>query len=224
MYGPLGNSATSLPLAGVNLAKRGIEFLHDLAERQFKRRPAPNQHIIMAGLQPSPGASHDIAQTPSHPVTLHGVTHLPGHRKTYPDLSLVRAAAPLQHEGSPAHPHGARGSAKVRPAPQPLHDETMVDTMVETGDTCPSRTEPLASMRAPRRHHLATALACHAGTEPVATLTHQFARLIGPFHQAVSAATLPRTKFPLRQPWHAGAQSARLIRNPSRAVNLSPCD
>jgi hypothetical protein len=49
MYGPPGNSATLLPLAGVNLAKRGIEFLYQLAERQFERRPAPDQHIIMAG-------------------------------------------------------------------------------------------------------------------------------------------------------------------------------
>jgi hypothetical protein len=137
MYGPPGTSATLLPLAGVNLAKRGIEFLHHLAEWQFERRPAPHQHIIMAGVQACADASHQVAQTSPHPVTLHGVTHLPRHRKAYPDQSLVCAPAGLQYEGPPRRPHCARGSAKVRPALQPLHDETMADTMVYTGDTRP---------------------------------------------------------------------------------------
>ncbi len=212
MYGRSGNGATLLPLAGVNLAKRAIEFLHDLAERQFERRPAPDQHIIMAGVQASANASHRIAQAPSHPVTLDGVTHLPRHRKTYPDLALVCAPARLQHEGSPGRPHCTRGSAKVRPALQPLHDETIV----ETGDTRRSRTEPLASMRAPRRQNPAAALARHAGAEPVAALTHQFARLVRPFHQAVSAATRPTRRL-----CRASAQLARLIRDPLCGVNLS---
>src|SRR5258708_29741356 len=45
-----------------------------------------------------------------------------------------------------------------------------------------SRTEPLAAVRPPGRHHLAAAFGRHPGAKAVAALAHQFARLVGPFH------------------------------------------
>jgi uncharacterized membrane protein YdjX (TVP38/TMEM64 family) len=58
-----------------------------------------------------------------------------------------------------------------------------------------------------RCDHLAAALGRHAGTETVTALAHQLARLIGPFHVAVSAlCRYRRTRRARRSPW---PQSAR---------------
>ena len=45
-----------------------------------------------------------------------------------------------------------------------------------------SRTEPLATARATRIEHLATARSSHPGPEAMTALAHQLARLIGPLH------------------------------------------
>jgi len=50
-----------------------------------------------------------------------------------------------------------------------------------------SGAEPLASARAPRGNHLASAFGRHAGAEAVAPLAHQIARLEGPLHGSFSA-------------------------------------
>jgi hypothetical protein len=61
---------------------------------------------------------------------------------------------------------------------------------VSAGTARPLCTEPLASMGAPRSQHPAAALRGHASAKAVAALAHQFARLIGSFHEAVSADAL----------------------------------
>src|SRR5580704_9464762 len=82
-----------------------------------------------------------------------------------------------------------------------------------------SRTEPLAALRPPSRQHPAAAFGRHPGAKAVTAFAHQFARLVGPFHG-----------IDLRQrPVHRkrsgvnliGAQLARLIRKPSRPVNVT---
>lgn len=45
----------------------------------------------------------------------------------------------------------------------------------------------LAAARAPGRDHLASALGGHTGAESVPALADDFARLIGPLHESVSA-------------------------------------
>jgi hypothetical protein len=59
-----------------------------------------------------------------------------------------------------------------------------------------SGTEPLASTRAARGHHLAPARCRHACAKTVTAFAHQLARLIGPLHGSFSAAaSVPIPKF-----------------------------
>src|SRR5580700_4406602 len=82
-----------------------------------------------------------------------------------------------------------------------------------------SRTEPLAPLRPPRRQHSAAALGRHPGAKAVTALAHQFARLVGPFHG------IDLRQRPVRRKQSSvnviGARLARLIRKPSRPVNVS---
>lgn len=82
-----------------------------------------------------------------------------------------------------------------------------------------SRTEPLAALRPPGRQHPAAALGRHPGAKAVTALAHQFARLVGPFHG------IDLRRRPVRRKRSGvnliGAQLARLIRKPSRPVNVT---
>src|SRR5580700_10637184 len=82
-----------------------------------------------------------------------------------------------------------------------------------------SRTEPLAALRPPGRQHPAAALGRHPGAKAVTALAHQFARLVGPFHG------IDLRRRPVRRKQSGvnviGAQLARLIRKPSRPVNVT---
>jgi len=178
----------------MNLPERCIEFPHHLTERQFERRPPPDQHVIVAGVQFAGGRKpHHLPQAAPHAVALHGVAHLPRHCKAYAHGALVCAPARLQHERAAGRLDTAGGSPKVRPALQPLHGKNL------NGSGAPSRTEPLAPTRAPRRQNLAATLGRRAGAKAVAALAHQFARLVGPFHEGVSANALDIR--PLGPPW-----------------------
>src|SRR6202020_335408 len=83
----------------------------------------------------------------------------------------------------------------------------------------PSRTEPFAALCPPGRHHPAAALGRHPGAKAVTALAHQFARLVGPFHG------IDLRQRPVRRKQSGvnliGAQLARLIRKPSRPVNVT---
>ena len=164
----------------MNSAKRRIEFPHHLGERQFKRRPPSDQHIIMTAVQTSRDREpHQLPQAPPHTVALHGVADLPRYRKSDPHFTFGGALACLQHKRPAGRPHSSGGSAKVRSALQPLHGRTMLER-----EKHPSRTKALASVCPPRRHNLATALGRHAGAKAMAPFAHQFARLVGSFHES----------------------------------------
>jgi hypothetical protein len=46
------------PSLDMNPAERGIEISHHLAEGRGERRPPPDEHVIVAGLQPAAARSH----------------------------------------------------------------------------------------------------------------------------------------------------------------------
>src|SRR5262245_63722098 len=76
-----------------------------------------------------------------------------------------------------------------------------------------SGAEPLASARAARGNHLASAFGRHAGTKAVTALAHQLARLIGPLHGLFSAALLGVDGAPLAR--RSGPASPRpCVRSP----------
>src|SRR5580700_5615271 len=85
-------------------------------------------------------------------------------------------------------------------------------------DELRSRTEPLAALGPPGRQHSAAALGRHPGAKAVAAFAHQFARLVGPFHG------IDLRQRPVRHMRCGvnliGARLARLIRKPSRPVNV----
>ena len=138
MWGPLvdctsfagGTAAVLVALLRMNSPQRRIEFPHHVAKWQFERRPAPNQHVIVAGAKRRSGRElHDFPQAAPHPVALYGIADLARHGEPDPDraglLSGFVAAARLQHEGA-ARRFRALGSSlgsspKVRPAFQALH-------------------------------------------------------------------------------------------------------
>src|SRR6202030_2109448 len=88
-----------------------------------------------------------------------------------------------------------------------------------TADELRSRTEPLAALRPPGRQHSAAAFGRHPGAKAMTALAHQFARLVGPFHG------IDLRQRPVRRKRNGvnviGAQLARLIRKPSRPVNVN---
>src|SRR5580693_4456894 len=86
-------------------------------------------------------------------------------------------------------------------------------------DEMRSRTEPLAALRPPGRQHPAAALGRHPGAKAVTAFAHQFARLVGPFHGIdLRARPVRRNGCGVNV---IGARLARLIRKPSRPVNVT---
>jgi hypothetical protein len=107
---------------GVHAAERRIEVPHDVGERQLERRPAANQHVIVAGAKRATlGKPHDLAQAPPHAIALDRIADLPGYCETNPHRALVAAQACLQDESLGRRPYTLGGSPKVRPAFQALH-------------------------------------------------------------------------------------------------------
>src|SRR5580704_6176116 len=98
-------------------------------------------------------------------------------------------------------------------------NRSMVVAEDMAADEMRSRTEPLAALRAPGRQHPAAALGRHAGAKAVTAFAHQFARLVGPFHGIdLRARPVHRKRSGVNL---IGAQLARLIRKPSRPVNVT---
>jgi len=118
----------------MNPAEHGVEFAHHLAEWQSESGSPSDQHIVMAGPQPTtPGGfgtfrsrrrgrqSHDFPQSAAHAVTLHGVAHLSRHGETDADRPFIGATPRLQDEATCRCPHAARRGAKIAPESQALH-------------------------------------------------------------------------------------------------------
>jgi len=126
MWGPLAGATSSPRPANVNLLERRIEFPHHLTERQFERRPPPDQHVIVAGVQFAGGREpHHLPQAAPHAIALHGVAHLPRHCEAYANGTRVCAPARLQDERAARRLDTGGGSPKVPPALQPLHGKNL---------------------------------------------------------------------------------------------------
>lgn len=105
----------------MDAVERRIEFPRHLAEPRTERGAAPDQHIIVAGMQTAGTRKpHDFPQTAPNPVTLDRLADLARHRKADAHDAFVRAPAGLQHEGTGRHPRAGGGSTKIRPALQSL--------------------------------------------------------------------------------------------------------
>jgi hypothetical protein len=111
----------------MNPGKRHIEFPHHLAEGSAERGPPTNQHVIMAGMQPTGaiGTRHadHFAQPPPHPVTLDGIADLSGYGKADAGCPILGTPPCLKHEGAARGPHTIRSGPKIVPAFQPFDDD-----------------------------------------------------------------------------------------------------
>jgi hypothetical protein len=109
-------------------AKRRIEFLHHVAERNAKGRPPPDQHIVIAGAQAvGPGRilgrnrqSHHLAQAPAHAVAFHSVAYLSRYGDPDTHRPVVATLPRLQNEGLCRRPGTAGSGTKIAPSSQPL--------------------------------------------------------------------------------------------------------
>jgi hypothetical protein len=204
----------------MNPSKRRIEVPHHLAERCFERRPPANQHIIVAGMKICRRREpYEFPQAPPHAVTHHGIAHLPRHREAHSDATCVSAPPCLHDEGAAGRPHRGGRSAKVRPALQPLHDTAKLgETMLGRG-------------KAPVTHSAACVHGRAAPPEPCDRpwLPYEHESRGGVYAPICSAGRfVSRRYLRSRTPnlpayaglGRAGAQFARLIRDPSCPVNL----
>jgi hypothetical protein len=115
----------------VDSAKRRIEFLHHVAERNAKGRPPPDQHIIIARAQivgpgrilGRNGQSHHLAQAPAHAVAFHSVAYLSRYGESDTHRPFVAALPRLQNKGVCRGPRTAGGGAKIAPPSQPLDSD-----------------------------------------------------------------------------------------------------
>jgi hypothetical protein len=102
--------------------RRCGQILHHVTERAAQCGAAPDQYVIMAGLQrPCAGQSHHFTQAAPHTVALHGIADLPRDGESHAHCVSIGAAARLQQKGGRRRPHRAGGCPKINPALQPLH-------------------------------------------------------------------------------------------------------
>jgi hypothetical protein len=101
----------------MNSPRRCGQILHHVAERAAQRAAAPDQYVIVAGLQRACARqSHHFPQPAPHAVALHGIADLPRYREPDAHCVTIGAAACLQHEGGRGRPHRASGCPKIHPA------------------------------------------------------------------------------------------------------------
>jgi hypothetical protein len=120
-------------------------------------------------------ALHQFAKAASDPVPLDGGSVLLGHGEADPDRAVIIAKPALYDEGRAVHPRPDGRGEKVRPLPQPIHDEI-------SGKEARSGAEALATTRATRSQNFAAANGRQASAEAVTALAHQFTGLISPLH------------------------------------------
>jgi hypothetical protein len=109
----------------MNPPHRRGQVLHHFTERAVKRGTAPDQDVIMAGLQRAlPSQSQHFAQAAPDAVALDGIADLPRYGEPDPNRVIIGAATRLQHESPRRRPHRAGSCPKIHPALQPLHGTT----------------------------------------------------------------------------------------------------
>jgi hypothetical protein len=80
----------------MNTPQRPLEIFRHLHKRRFKRRPPPDQYIIMAGAHPSaPRKPDDFTQPAAHAVSLDGFADFLRYGKADAGWAIVAALAYL---------------------------------------------------------------------------------------------------------------------------------
>jgi hypothetical protein len=120
--------------------------------------------------------SDGFAQAPPDAVALDGVADFLGYCEANADGALILTFAGLQNKCRRRNLDAGRSGQKIRPLPQTLH-RSRADMQPAL-----SGAEALAAARAASSHDPAAGFGGHAGAETVTALTHELARLIGPFH------------------------------------------
>ena len=123
------------------------------------------------GFQP-----HDLAQAPAHTVALDRISDFFRNGEADPDRTGFSPVTRLQDQSGGRNLDSARSGQKVRSLPEALHCHH--DGLAAAGLSA----QALAAAGTARGDDLAAADSGHAGTEAMAALAHELARLIGPFH------------------------------------------
>jgi hypothetical protein len=220
----------------MNPPRRCGQILHHVTERAAQCSAAPDQYVIMAGLQRVYARqSHHFTQAAPHAVALHGISDLPRYGEPDAHRVTIGAAACLQHESCRRRPHCTGGCPKINPALQPLHGTQAwlgrLQPEQVSAEATQSGTQALTPMSAAGCHDLPAAFGRHAGAKAVAALAHQFTRLIGPFHGSLLRSRSKMAGAPASPVdcasggacravpiGSAGGRLRRLIRDPSGAV------
>jgi len=80
----------------VHAPQRPVEFFPDPLERRVQRRPPPDQHVIMARLEPSTGRQpDDLPQTTPNSVSLYRVADPLGNGKSDANRPILATMAHL---------------------------------------------------------------------------------------------------------------------------------
>jgi hypothetical protein len=156
---------------------RLLQILPDAHEGQFQSWPPTDQNIVMSGLKATAAAqSHRLAEPAPDAIALDGVADLLRYSKADSRRALILAFAGLKHECRRRNLDAGRSGQEICPLPQTLHRLRAGIRPICSG------AEALAAARAAGGHDLTAAFGGHAGAVTVTALTHELARLIGPFH------------------------------------------
>ena len=103
-------------------ANGAIEILLDAFEWQGEGGAAPDQHIIMPGLNARSGVEpHDLAQAAAHTIAFHRIADFFGDGEAEACRARIGAALGLQNESRSRYFDPGCGGQKIRPLPQSFH-------------------------------------------------------------------------------------------------------
>jgi len=174
---PAGGGLAWWRIPGMGAADRQFQILPDTVEGQFESWPAADQNIVMPRLKATSAAqSHRLAQASANTVAFHRVADLLRDGKADAGRARILAFAGLKHKSRRRNLDAGRSGQEICPLPQTLHRQRAGIRPAQSG------AEALAAARAAGGDNLAAALGGHARAKTVTALTHELARLIGPFH------------------------------------------
>jgi len=177
-------------------------------EGSFECCAPSDQHVVVAGAKRSSRSQPDqLAQAAAHPIALHGIADLLTDGEANPWRTDASPGPCLQGKGAGmgsrallrALPGSLGDGPKVTSAFQPLHcsdfgvtgsRESLQAICNRIPSLARSGTQSFAAPCAASGQDLAAALAGHTRAKAMAALAYKFARLVGPFHEIVSAAPL----------------------------------
>src|SRR3954470_23947690 len=154
------------------LRERHAQIVEHGGEVARQRVPPADQYIIMMGLHRHRiEPLHQFAKPAPDAIARGGVAVLFGNGEADPDRAAVVAETALQDERGTIRSRAIGNGEKIRPLPQPIHDE-----IPERGSGSGAQTLPAAG--AAGGENLAAAGSRETSTETVTALAHQFAGLI----------------------------------------------